>query len=826
MFPEIEVLFVDDGCPNSQTFITLLAFSSRWRNVHYIRQKNLGLSSARNAGIDFFLRPKSKSKAIYFLDADNYLSTYSIDNMISALEENPEADWFYPDIRMVGLKRFNDYSGKFNKYVEASVNVCEAGSLIRRRVFENGHKFNENMRQGYEDWDFWLSAMESGFKGMHLPGMGLCYRKRAESMLADSTRIDSQIRADIRRRHQDTYQINSFVYQEHLNLPRFAVVVSDRSIARLCSDLVYDGQIINLADFESLIVRSFREPQFLSAGEFLIVSTSSILGRLQSAGLIRSISIEIELALRHAQCVGLNLSVDDGDRIGFSSQSGKLTSHDLVALPLNYLSKAFGNDDEHYNFEEALHKSFCDAAVINVVLPEKYALRGACAPLATDYLIAIGNRIWSEKCRDRSKGNEILDVFVGSRSLDGMRRRARSQFSEALLPPVIDSQIRRLAFVLPYCDFGGVEKAVYCLAREMRKLGYATSLFLVNNPFVHRADATVEAFDDVYIMNDRFGTRPWCGDTYLGTPLPLVVDEQQARDAINILSSFEIVVSCHAAEILGLFSELRRSNVITATYLHLFDKTLAGAYYGHPTLALAYEHAIDLFVTCSDSLASQMIGLGVPRSKLMPLKNAPSCNPNISPDEISAERGSRSGPIRVLFVGRLDEQKGLSRLASIIEKLDGDRNFQFRIVGKSLISPPAAFARKYVNLVESPVYDENELSKIYHWADVLILPSRYEGLPLTILEALAHGVVPIAADCGAVSEAIKSGVNGFIVPQSRCVECTLEILCRFSIDRREIIELSQASLKEAAARSWSKSASRFDERVQELTRASSVQTAF
>ncbi len=49
-------------------------------------------------------------------------------------------------------------------------------------------RFDETMREGFEDWDFWLQAIAAGFVGRHLPRAGFQYRKRMESMLAESER--------------------------------------------------------------------------------------------------------------------------------------------------------------------------------------------------------------------------------------------------------------------------------------------------------------------------------------------------------------------------------------------------------------------------------------------------------------------------------------------------------------------------------------------------------------------------------------------------------------------------------------------------------------
>jgi glycosyltransferase involved in cell wall biosynthesis len=59
---------------------------------------------------------------------------------------------------------------------------------------------------------------------------------------------------------------------------------------------------------------------------------------------------------------------------------------------------------------------------------------------------------------------------------------------------------------------------------------------------------------------------------------------------------------------------------------------------------------------------------------------------------------------------------------------------------------------------------KDETGPLLRSLDVFVLPSRYEGLPLALLDAMATGTAVVASDVGAVSEAVVSGETGLLVP--------------------------------------------------------------
>lgn len=128
-----------------------------------------------------------------------------------------------------------------------------------------------------------------------------------------------------------------------------------------------------------------------------------------------------------------------------------------------------------------------------------------------------------------------------------------------------------------------------------------------------------------------------------------------------------------------------------------------------------------------------------------------------------AERAERV----FLFCGSLIERKGVDLLARAFLKLAGEfENVRLRIVGDGKLRHELARVLGPVGeRVEFAGFrDWNELPKEYSSADVLCVPSRYDGWGLVVPEGLASGLPVIATDrMGAALEFIESGRNGWLI---------------------------------------------------------------
>jgi glycosyltransferase involved in cell wall biosynthesis len=119
---------------------------------------------------------------------------------------------------------------------------------------------------------------------------------------------------------------------------------------------------------------------------------------------------------------------------------------------------------------------------------------------------------------------------------------------------------------------------------------------------------------------------------------------------------------------------------------------------------------------------------------------------------------------RIMFAGRLVREKGVDLLLRIIKHFEST-DLKFVIIGsgeEKLAIDNFQKSSKITNLKVLPAQDKNQLLEEYQKSEILLLPSRFEGFPLTVLEAEACGLCVVACDVGDVKFLVRNNENGFI----------------------------------------------------------------
>lgn len=182
---DVELIVVDDGSTDHLTRSEMDSLSVS--GIHVIRQSNKGLAAARNTGIR-----ASSGKYILPLDADNRIRAAYLDHGIHILDAQPRTGVVYGDAQRIGIRNDRWQLRPFDPAELMQWNYIDACAIYRRTIWEQNGGYDGTMpMQGFEDWDFWLGALENGWGFSYVSEILFDYREAAVSMITDARRLEN-----------------------------------------------------------------------------------------------------------------------------------------------------------------------------------------------------------------------------------------------------------------------------------------------------------------------------------------------------------------------------------------------------------------------------------------------------------------------------------------------------------------------------------------------------------------------------------------------------------------------------------------------------------
>lgn len=173
--------------------------------------------------------------------------------------------------------------------------------------------------------------------------------------------------------------------------------------------------------------------------------------------------------------------------------------------------------------------------------------------------------------------------------------------------------------------------------------------------------------------------------------------------------------------------------------------------------------SIDWRIALAESVRDRLIAAGTPASKILLVRNG------VDLEKFGASAIAASQPLEILFAARLTERKRplfLADVARELVRLRPQRDFRFVIAGDG---PEESRVRRRVRKLSfDPLFDfrgqVKDLAPLLAACAVLVHPSRSEGVPLVILEALASARPVVASKVGSIPEVLDSSC-GILVEQ-------------------------------------------------------------
>lgn len=210
----------------------------------------------------------------------------------------------------------------------------------------------------------------------------------------------------------------------------------------------------------------------------------------------------------------------------------------------------------------------------------------------------------------------------------------------------------------------------------------------------------------------------------------------------------------------------------------LFIKSIFLAY-------LPFCKQLDLLHVFSQKLADFYIDKGISKKKILILPN--SVNDKIykpGPSEFAKIHGIKTG---ILFLGRLTLQKNPEILIKSFLCLNPPIDTKLILMG---MGDQEDYLRENYHdkriIFTGAITDENRKLDVMRSCRIFVLPSRFEGMPLALLEAMSIGLSCIASDAGSNSELLQDA--GIIISSTKLKQ-ELPIALKICIDNPGLTEI-------------------------------------
>jgi glycosyltransferase involved in cell wall biosynthesis len=307
-----------------------------------------------------------------------------------------------------------------------------------------------------------------------------------------------------------------------------------------------------------------------------------------------------------------------------------------------------------------------------------------------------------------------------------------------------DHKALRVSFLAGTLGRGGAERQLIYMLNALKAAGIAVRVLCLT-----RGEAFEQEIQMMGIQVTWVGKSRW-------RPIRLLrIMRELRRNPTDILQSAHFYTNLYVAvagRLLGipaigairndLTSELSGNGILGWGQLHLPKQLIANS-------RLAAERAL---------------AQGIPSECIQVVANV------VNGNDGQGERvASRDDVTRILFAGRLTEQKRVDRFLRAIQEITRSHphlNFTAAIAGDGPLRARLEAQADSLGLRPGRVEFLGEVADLqssYERADLLVLTSDWEGTPNVLLEAMSYRLPIVATRAGGVPDLVLDGVNGFLV---------------------------------------------------------------
>ncbi len=704
-YPRVEIVLVDDGTDSAESLDYLR--SAATRADLFLEQANLGLPAARNTGMR-----AARGRFVLPLDADDLFEPRYVTECVAAMSASDLA-FVYSDCRVFGERHYIDTLPEYNLYNLLDRNSLTYAALICKDDWESAGGYDESMRLGYEDWEFWLRLGAANRFGRRLPQPLFRYRKRKSSLYDISLAHHAEIVAYIQSRHPELYGDHYRARIKALWAPAVCFAGPRPAGPQTIEDVCFIPRA------------EVAPPSGAAEAPALLVLESSELDRESG-----------ELAALAVWAGHQSLRLPDGSMAMSREYAAKHKHRLRRSFRLGGLvPQSTPGGTGYWN---TIHRHLANAELLSAKAWALHPLRSALRLIP----LRLKERI------NRELGRPLFDLTFYLRFQPRSLLIENTPIQPLRYCPRISPGRIRVALITPHLGHGGAERVLLELAGSLPADRFEVLLLATQSTDDRWSGLWRQAVAHVY-------------------DLARVVPPQKTVAAI-----YSIVTNWKCAAVLvqnslagyAAFPHIGRDlpHAKLMDLVHSVDEN-----WDLISVTAGLARQIDVRVAVSDVVRSRLLACGTPESHISMVRNGVDLE-RFRPSMETAPPHARK---QILFAGRLDPIKRPSLLVDIAGELLSLRkkaDFVFVVAGEGpeASSVQAQVRRKALQGIFEFLGHVEDMPPVIAAADIVLLPSRSEGMPLIVLESLACSTPVVASKVGAIAELVDSSCGVLIEPAS------------------------------------------------------------
>ncbi len=765
--PSWECIVVDDGTDRPESRAILDSIEGRGeRRLRIVRQENRGLAAARNAGIR-----AAAGEYVVPLDADDLLEPEMMAVCLHELEARPEGGFAYFDYHVFGDNDYLEQPGDYNLYRLLDENFLSYCCFLPKRVWQSAGGYDEWHRWGYEDWSFYLNLAKRGLYGCYVRRPLFRYRTHGRGLHYVGLERHESNWAHMEQTHPELLSPTGRLEVKRRWAPSICVVAAGAA-PELSNQTLLDYQLLVNASEAGALERS-PAPAFLwltGGGRLRPHTLEECVWALQThdwvswkdtgdappptlAASAGPLGVSREMfAASEPKPSGTVCRLTRRCRSGMSeARAAVLEAPAPPPAPLEGRSGFFGQ----------LHRHLYNAELLSAQAWLKHPLRSSARLIP----LRIKERI------NRAAGRQVFDLGFYLRFQPRSALVAGGIVERVdYLTPQAPAGKRRLVLITPHLGVGGAENVLLELARQIDREQWEVFVLATQSHDRRLAPDWRELADHVYDLEKL-------------EPLERVPG---ALYSMALNWGFDAIVLQNSLAAYSALPAIRekRPSIRVADLLHAVDED-----WDFFSATLDVADCLDRRVVISAAGRERLLAMNAPEESVLLIPNGIDLD-RFDPAQLDRaalrrQLGLRQDAVAIAFVGRLDRVKRPLLLIEVARELARQApalDFTIAVAGDGPEEEPlisrigaARIERRFRLLrhVDRP-------EEVYAAADLLVMTSEAEGVPLAMLEALATRTPVVACRAGSIEEALPEECGVLVEPgpdeHVRLAQAILELL--------------------------------------------------